>query len=389
MIPLTRRTALRSAILAAGSALLPNFGCSLQDSREPSLDGLVNLPDFESRAKEKIAFPTYEFISGGSADERTLRWNREALDRIRLRPKVLVDVSAVDTRVTLFGQELPHPILLAPTAYHRLVHPEGELATVRGAGVAEATMVTSMTATTAMEEVARAATRPVWMQLYVPQDRGFTREFVRRAEAAGCRALCVTVDLPVIGTNDRERRSGFTLPDGIDLPNLRGLNLQGSGSSRARTARAMQRERLTWKDIEWLRSECGVPLLLKGVLNPDDADQAARLGISGLIVSNHGGRALDTVPASVDALRAVADKVADRIPLLVDGGIRRGTDVLKALALGARAVLIGRPYLYGLALGGAEGVARTVRILRTELEVALALSGRPSLASIDRSLLWP
>ena len=395
---MTRRKALLSAGTMAGASLLPLTSESTSGAGQQSASANqaptepVSLVEFEPIARERISHSAYEYISGGAGDELTLRWNREAFDRLRLRPRALVDVSRLDTRVKLFGQELPFPILLAPTAYHRLVHPEGELATVRGANAAEATMVISTAATISVEEIARASTRPVWFQLYVQRDRGFTREIVQRAEAAGCRALCVTADTPVIGTRNRESRLKFQLPPGLETPNLKRPDQATTGSFHRTGEReiytALLDPTLTWKDIDWLRSFARVPVLLKGILNPDDADQAARAGVAGIIVSNHGARNLDTVPATVDALPMIVDRVAGRMPILVDGGIRRGTDVLKALALGASAVLIGRPYLYGLAAAGAEGVARVVNILRTEFETAMALTGRTSVASIERTVLW-
>jgi 4-hydroxymandelate oxidase len=387
-----RRDVLRATAALAAASLVPFRGAAAADD---ALDGIVSLNDLEPRAREKMSHLAYEYVAGGAADENTLRWNHEAYDKIRLRPRVLVDVSRIDTRLRLVGQDLAFPILLAPTAYHRLVHPEGERATARGAGAAGATLVVSSFATTAVEDVAAAATQPLWFQLYVQRDRGFTRDLVARAEAAGCRALCVTVDTPVLGPRDREAKVRFVLPPGMERPNLAGARAAGVAGD-VRAHRPIEGEiystvldpTLTWKEIEWLQSVARVPILLKGILNPEDAGRAAGTGVAGIIVSNHGARNLDTAPATIDALPRVAEAVAGRTALLVDGGIRRGTDVLKALALGAAAVLIGRPYLYGLALAGADGVARAVRILRTELEMAMALTGRPSLRDIDRSVLW-
>jgi len=350
----------------------------------------VSLSDFESLARERVPRMAYEYISGGAADEITLRWNRESFDRIRLRPRILVDVSNLDTRVTLFGQEMPFPILLAPTAYHRLLHPEGELATVRGAGAAGATLVASMLATTTIDEMAKSATRPLWFQTYILKDRGFTRDLVQRAEGAGCKALCVTVDSPVVGVRNRDQRARFTLPPEMERANLKGLMRPG-GNLRPPEGdiyTPILDASLVWKEIDWLRSFARAPVLLKGVLNPEDADRAVKAGVSGIIVSNHGARNLDTVPATIDALPEVADRVAGRIPILMDSGVRRGTDVLKALAMGATATLIGRPYLYGLGVAGSDGVRRVVNILHTEFKIAMALTGRPSLRDIDRSALW-
>lgn len=350
----------------------------------------VSLSDFEALARERIPRMAFEYISGGAADEITLRWNREAFDRIRLRPRILVDVSKLDTRVTLFGQEMPFPILLAPTAYHRLVHPEGELATVKGAGAAGATLIASMLATTTIEEMAKVSSRPLWFQTYILKDRGFTRDLVQRAEATGCKALCVTVDSPVVGVRNRDQRARFALPPEMERANLKGLMRPG-GNLRPPEGdiyTPILDASMTWKEIDWLRSFARVPVLLKGVLNPDDAEQAVKAGASGIIVSNHGARNLDTVPATIDVLPEITGRVAGRIPVLMDSGVRRGTDVLKALALGATAVLIGRPYLYGLGVAGQEGVRRVVNILQTEFRIAMALAGRPSLLSIDRSALW-
>jgi 4-hydroxymandelate oxidase len=340
---------------------------------------------------------TWEFFNGAVADEITMRWNKEAYQRIRLKPRILVDVSKLDTRVTLFGQEHPFPIILAPTAYHKLANPEGEVATARGAGAAGATMVVSTVATTSVEDIAAAAKAPLWFQLYYQPDRGFTRDLVQRAESAGCRAICLTVDTPVVGARNREARAGFKLPENLSLPNLSGLkvngvdmmkNAGGHGAAAGSIYSAVMDAGMTWPDIDWLLSVAKVPVLFKGVLNPDDADHAVKAGVAGIMVSNHGARNLDTVPATVDALPQVVEKVAGRVPVIVDGGVRRGTDVLKALALGASVVMIGRPYLYGLGVAGADGVAAVVNILRKEFEMAMALTGRPTIASIDRSVLW-
>lgn len=341
----------------------------------------VCLQDFEAAARRILRPEIFDFVAGGAADEITIRWNREACDRLRLRPRVLRDVSVIDTSVKLLGLDLPHPILLAPVAYQKLLHPQGEIAAVKGAGATGSVFVVSSSGNVPVEEAAKAATAPLWFQLYVQPDPGMNRDLVRRAEAAGCRALCVTVDTPAIGPRNREQRSGFALPPGMKVPmNPRNVKARGAAGSPRRVS-------ATWKDVEEFRKLSGIPVLLKGILHPDDADEAARLGLGGVIVSNHGGRNLDTAPATLDALPEVVDRVAGRLPVLVDGGIRRGTDVVKALALGASAVMIGRPYAYGLATGGADGVARVVRILRAELEMALALVGRPRIADLDRSVV--
>jgi 4-hydroxymandelate oxidase len=405
-MPITRREALLSAGLLAAVGALP-VAADSEPFRQASQSGsypqsnidpeLVCLSDFEESAKTKLPHMTWEFFNGAVADEITMRWNKEAYQRIRLKPRILVDVSKLDTRVTLFGQEHPFPIILAPTAYHKLANPEGEVATARGAGAAGATMVVSTVATTSVEDIAAAAKAPLWFQLYYQPDRGFTRDLVQRAESAGCRAICLTVDTPVVGARNREARAGFKLPENLSLPNLSGLkvngvdmmkNAGGHGAAAGSIYSAVMDAGMTWPDIDWLLSVAKVPVLFKGVLNPDDADHAVKAGVAGIMVSNHGARNLDTVPATVDALPQVVEKVAGRVPVIVDGGVRRGTDVLKALALGASVVMIGRPYLYGLGVAGADGVAAVVNILRKEFEMAMALTGRPTIASIDRSVLW-
>jgi len=346
-----------------------------------SIHEVLSLPELEELARTRLPESTYEYLASGAADEHTVRWNRTAYDRLRLRPRVLRDVAAVDTRLTLLGRELAFPVLLAPTAYHRAIYPDGELATAAGAGAAGATWVVSTATTTPLDEIARVATAPRWFQLYVQPDRDANRDIVAAAESAGCEALCVTVDTPVLGARDRQTRARFGLPPGVTAPYM----AQRAGKPITDIHRAVS---VTWTDVEWLRSATRLPLLLKGILTAEDAARGVAAGADGVIVSNHGGRNLDTLPATIDALPEVVEAVGAQVPVLVDGGVRRGTDVLKALALGARAVLIGRPYCYGLALAGAPGVQRVVEILRAELEMAMALTGRRTLGEIDRAVLW-
>jgi 4-hydroxymandelate oxidase len=348
---------------------------------------ILSLAELQELAEGCMSRMAMAYVSGGAADELTLRANCEDWKRIRLKPRVLVDVSQVDLKTQVLGQQFDLPILLAPAAFHRLCHREAELATVAGANQAGTGMVLSSFATEAVETITAAAKHSVWFQLYMQPDKGLTREMVQRAESAGCRALCVTVDTPVLGARHRESRSHFQLPKDFKLPNLK-LGPVSHRPLRGSIYSELLNPGLTWKDIEWLRSIATVPVLLKGVLNPEDALCAVDAGADGLIVSNHGARNLDTLPSTAEALPRVAEKIQGRLPLLVDGGIRRGTDVLKALAMGAKGVLIGRPYLYGLAIAGAAGVARVIEILRTELTMAMALTGRTSIAEIDRSVLW-
>ena len=351
----------------------------------------LNVWDFKKIAQQRLSQASWDFITGAAGDEITMRWNREAYDRIRLEPNVLVDVSGIDTRTRLFGQEIPFPILVSPSGGHSRSHPDGELATARGAGQAQAIMAVSTLSSKPIEELARVATQSLWFQLYMIRDRGLTREIVERAEAAGCKAICITVDTPVTGARNREQRAGRRRRQGSGAPRALPPHLTGykrPESVEGAIFSTTLDPTITWKEINWVRSFARVPVLIKGVLNPADAQRAVQEGISGIIVSNHGGRNLDTVPATIDALPRIADQVAGRFPILIDSGIRRGTDILKAVALGANAVMIGRPTLYGLASAGPEGVSRVIEILRHELEMAMALTGRTSLSQIDRSVLW-
>jgi 4-hydroxymandelate oxidase len=360
----------------------------------------INLPtadvtQFEPLARKRLSKMAYDYVRSGGADEISMRENRAGFERLRLSPSVLVDVSEINTRVNLFGGEFESPILLAPVAYHRLYHAEGEIGTARGASAAGAGFVVSTFTTTAIDDIARNTQRPIWFQLYVQRDRGFTKDMVQRAVASGCKAVCLTVDTPVLG--NRYGQLSFGLPKELECVHLRGLTLSGPGVSQATQGHKTQRSSIydtlfdpsfNWNDLEWLRSVAGVPVILKGVLSAEDGRLAVSCGADGVIVSNHGGRNLDTVPATIDALPRVVEAVAGRIPVMLDSGIRRGTDVLAALALGAKAVFIGRPYIYGLALGGARGVERVISILRDELERAMALTGRRSIEEIDATVLW-
>jgi len=348
----------------------------------------VNLHEYEPLARARLSEMAWDYMAGGGGDELTLKWNRERLNATRILPRVLRDVSHVDTRLELLGLELPFPVLLAPTGFQRLFHPEGELATARGAGAAGALYTLSTPATTSLEDVAAVAKAPLWFQLYVQRDRGFTLELVRRAEAHGYRAIVLTADTPVLGARDREQRRQLELPPGMELPNLRGV----MGKSDEPTFQHGSRNpfldpSLTWKDVSWLARESKLPVVVKGILHPEDARLALEHGAAAIGVSNHGGRNLDTVLATIDALPAIVATVGHRAPILFDGGVRRGVDVVKALALGANAVMIGRPYLWGLAAFGAEGVTRVVQLLVSELELAMAQCGAASLAAIHRELV--
>jgi 4-hydroxymandelate oxidase len=348
-----------------------------------ALDQFLALPDFASAAKEVLPHPVYEYIASGAGNEITLIENERAYDRIRVWPRVLNDVRSVDISVSLFGKMLASPILLAPAAYQGTMHALGELATVRGAGRAGVPFVVSTNTTVAIGELIKEARSPLWFQLYTQNDRSITADLIQEVEAAGCEAVCVTVDTPVLGVRTRQFRAGFKLPPGVSTPH----NRRGGGAS-GNMDPALH-SHLQWQDIAWLRSIVRSKLWLKGILHPDDADRAIEMGADGIMVSNHGARNLDTTPATIDVLPAIHEKVAGRVPVIVDGGIRRGTDVVKALMRGATAVMIGRPYLYALAVGGEEGVARCIDLLTTELTYVLRLLGKASVKELDRSLEWP
>ena len=340
----------------------------------------INLFDYEALARKRMAPVIWDYFSGGSDDEVTLRNNRAAFERIRLRPRMLVDVSTIQTQTSMQGSPVSMPVLVAPMAYHELAHPEGEIATARGVGQAGTILIVSTFATRSIEEIAAAATGPLWLQLYLTRSLQVTGEVAQRAEAAGYRALVLTIDTPRLGRRERDLHNTF-------VPPARLANFSTEDPDDTATIHVQRHMPGTWDTLAWLRSLTTLPILLKGILTAEDALLALEHGVQGIIVSNHGGRQLDGAIAGIEALPEVVEAVADRCEVYVDGGIRRGTDVLKALALGAHAVLLGRPVLWGLAVNGQEGVRHVLDLLRAELELAMALSGRPTLTSIDRSLL--
>jgi len=331
----------------------------------------INVGDFEKLARERMEASAFDYYAGGANDERTAADNLRAFDRWVIRPRMLAGVREVDTSTTLLGSPLTLPVALAPTAFNRLGHPDGELAAARAAGDAGALMCCSTIASCLLEDIAAAATGPLWFQLYVYRDREVTRDLVGRAEAAGYRALVVTVDTPRLGQRERDVRNRFTLPAGISIVNLERYGTPdalrwAATSSFTEYVHKLLDDSLTWESIDWLRTITALPILIKGVLTAEDAALCVQHGIDGIIVSNHGGRQLDGAIATMDALPEVVN-VAGRVPVLLDGGVRRGTDVFKALAVGASAVLIGRPYLWGLAANGEAGVRRVLEIFRSEL----------------------
>ncbi|GLZ39790.1 alpha-hydroxy acid oxidase [Actinokineospora sp. NBRC 105648] len=352
----------------------------------------IRVEDYSAHAKATLAGDVLGYLDGGAGSEWTLRANLAAYERMTVRPRVLVDVARCDTGTTLLGTGLSAPIGIAPMAYHRLVHDEGEAATARAAAAAGVLFVASMFASTGLAEMA-AAGGPQWMQLYWLRDRGALLGFVERTRAAGFGALVLTVDAPRVARRPRDARNGFTLPAHVRAVNLdpevmATSHVAESGSSALeRHSRERFDPRITWADLGWLRERAGLPLVLKGILTTEDAELAVAHGVDAIVVSNHGGRQLDGAPATLDVLPEVVAQVAGRIPVLVDGGVRTGTDVLKAVALGASTVLVGRPALWALAHSGADGVADLLGILRAELDEAMALAGRPRLADLDRSAL--
>jgi 4-hydroxymandelate oxidase len=356
------------------------FNEGIQPEGPGNVERFLALNEFQPEARRRLPHAVYEYVAGGAGDEHSIRANEASYQRISLRPRVLRSAKPVDLGQELFGGTLPAPVLLAPAAYQRLMHPEGELATVQGAIRHGVPFVLSSNGTVSIEEIMAVPGARCWFQLYVQGDRSFTRDSIVRVEAAGAEAVCVTVDTPVLGLRPRQMRAAFSIPADVPLPHAKRL--------RAASDPGMH-SAVTWQDVDWLRSVVKSKLLLKGILHPGDAELAIRAGVDGIVVSNHGGRNLDTVIPTIEALPELTQQVSGRVPLLVDGGIRRGTDVLKALLRGANAVLIGRPYLYALAVAGADGVARCLSLLIEELRLAMALVGANSLRDLSREVEWP
>ena len=372
---------------------------------------IVNLEDLREEARRRLPRSVFDFIDGGAETEYTVRRNQEAFERVTFRPRVLVDVSQIDTSTTVMGQRIDLPVILAPTGVCGMATARGEIPAAKAAVAAGTVFTLSTMSGVSIEDVAQEAPGPHWFQLYIWKDRGLTKSLLERASAAGYRAMMLTVDTPVLGQRERDMRNGVTIPfkvtlgnaidsvahagwlmkmareRKIDLANFEGA-LEGDGGrimSLGAFVYSQFDSSVSWKDLEWLRSLWKGPLALKGVMSGEDAKRAAEAGIDAVIVSNHGGRQLDGLPATIEVLPEVVEAVAGRAEVLLDGGVRRGTDVLKAIALGARACMIGRPYLYGLAAAGEQGVAQALSILRAEISRALALLGRPTIASLDRS----
>jgi isopentenyl diphosphate isomerase/L-lactate dehydrogenase-like FMN-dependent dehydrogenase len=350
--------------------------------------GPINVFDYEALAKERLPQAEYDFIAGGATDEITLRRTRAAFDAIMLRPRMLVDISQPDLSTTVLGQAVAFPILVDPAGGHGRAHPEGELATVRAAGAMGTVMLLSSGSTYRLEEVAQAATGPIWFQQYFYKDQGLTQRMAHRAQEAGYSALCLTLDSTVRAKRERNIRHNYSSPPS---PNYAGLEVQENGwglsSDAPRGVNNLIDRTASWSYVDWLAVQTPLPLVVKGIMTAEDARLCAEHGVRGIIVSNHGARQLDTTFASIEVLPEVVDAVQRRCEVYLDGGVRRGTDVLKALALGARAVLIGRPLFWGLAVDGEAGVRAILQLLWDELEMAMGMCGRPTIASIDRSLL--
>ena len=349
---------------------------------------LLNLDDYEAAARNILPQLAYDYIAGGADDEITLRDNRAAFARVRLRPRMLAGAASRQLETTLLGQTMSFPVAIAPVAFQQLATPEGELATARAAGTAGTLMCVSTVSTYTLEEIAAAATGPLWFQLYCYKDRAVTENLVARARAAGYRALVLTADLPLLGRRERDIRNRFSLPAGMSARNMEGiarhqLPQDTAGSGLASYTFAEWDPNLTWSDVDWLASMSGMPLLVKGILTAEDTHLAADHGAAGVVVSNHGGRQLDGAISSLDALPEVAEAAAARgLEVLMDGGVRRGTDIVKAMALGARTVLVGRPVIWGLAVAGEAGARDVLALLRSELDLALALVGCPRAADL-------
>lgn len=353
----------------------------------------IHVLDLEGRARTTLDRLAYDYYASGADEEITLRRNRSAFARRSIAYRVLVDVATRDLTTTVLGQPISLPVLFAPTAFHCLAHPDGEAATARAASAAGTAMILSTLSNTDVEVVAKSTNGPLFFQLYVYRDRTLTEALVRRVEAAGAKALVLTVDAPLLGRRERDERNRFRLRDGLAVKNMIALDRahgevpQVSGSGLAAYFASLVDPSLSWKDLSWLASITKLPIVVKGIVRPDDALRARDHGARAIVVSNHGGRQLDGSPATLDVLEPIAQALAGSLEIWMDGGVRRGTDVLQALALGARAVLIGRPVLWGLAHDGEAGVKLVVDMLRRELDLAMALAGCPDLASISRDLL--
>lgn len=354
----------------------------------------INVDEYQAAAKERLPQMAYDYYASGAWDELTLRDNRQAFARTPLTYRVLRDISDPDLSTTVLGRRIAFPLIVAPTAFHRLAHDEGETATARAARAAGIPFTLSTLATRSIEEVAAASDGVKWFQLYVYKDRGATRALVERAVEAGFEALALTVDAQVWAHREADVRNRFHLPDGLEAKNLSAagkgaLPQKPVGSGLGAYVQSLFDPALSWKDVEWLASITDLPVLIKGVVHPDDAVLAAEHGAAGVVVSNHGGRQVDTAPATFEVLPAIVDAAGDRLEILLDGGIRRGSDIVKAVACGARAVGIGRAALWGLSVDGQAGVEHVIEILRDEFQRVMTLCGCRTVDELSRELIQP
>jgi L-lactate dehydrogenase (cytochrome) len=371
----------------------------------------INIDDLRRLAMRRLPRAVFDFADGGAEDERTLRANRLDFSKLVFRPRVLVDVSRRDQSTTILGQPVSSPLIVAPTGLAGMLWPRGEMVAARAAAKRDVIFTLSTLGACSIEEVAEASTGPLWFQLYVMKDRDVTRALVERARQAGYKALCLTVDLPVLGQRERDLRNGATIPPKITVrnvvdvlqrpgwlrrvwfgPRITFQNFVGSSAALSDSAgtlwqyvNSLNDPSVDWNDLTWFRSLWPGPLAIKGIMTGEDARRAVSEGVEAIVVSNHGGRQLDSLPSAIEVLPEIIDAVGDRAEVILDGGVRRGTDVVKALALGARACMIGRPMLYGLGAAGQAGVERSIEILQNEIDRTLALLGRPTLADLDRS----
>ncbi|KAI0498713.1 hypothetical protein KFK09_019603 [Dendrobium nobile] len=350
---------------------------------------ITNVSEYEAAAKEKLPKMIFDYYATGADDQWTLKENREAFSRILFRPRILIDVSRIDLTTAVLGHKISMPIMLAPSAMHKMAHPEGENATARAASAAGTIMTLSTFATSSFEEVSSTGPGTRFFQLYVLKDRNVVAQLVRRAERANFKAVVLTADTPVLGHREADVKNRFVLPPSLIFKNFEGLDLgkmEKTNDSGIASYFANQIDRsLSWKDVKWLQTITSLPILVKGLLTQEDARLAIQNGAAGIIVSNHGARQLDFVPATITALEEVVKAVEGRVPVFLDSGIRRGTDVFKALALGASGVFVGRPVVFSLAVDGEAGVRKMLQMLRDEFELSMALSGCTSLKQITRS----